>query len=320
MANSITHAALPYPIYNARFTLLIPYLASDGTPTDPTTPDTEISIDGAAFADCAEEVTTISGSNGQGYITLSGAEMKCSAAGLAAKVASGPKPTLGTIIPRNLPIVSSSTLSAGSAGGGTLGTILGFDVTGCFIRTTGGTGGGGTNGANNQARRIMTYNVLTGVFTVAPNFETTPDATTTYDILLPEGMTLGMLGALLPSLYRYTAVGGDATHIDLPAGANVGDGDTIELNNGSSAIVGTNGVDTSVIAPNIRVTLLQKWNKTNASAGVIAWVRKVGGAVPVIAALNASGTPKVSVAAILDKSLGVTGNPSDGTGYVDVIP
>lgn len=199
MANSISHASLPYPIKNARFTLVVPFLDADGDPTDPTTPDTEVSQDGGAYADAAEEVTTVTGSNGTGYVTLTGAETNNSAVAVAFKVASGPKATLATLYPKNLAIVGSGTLSAGSAGGGTLGTILAYDVTGCFIRTTGGTGGGGTGGANNQARRIITYTPSTGAFTVSPNWETTPDNTTTYDVLLPEGVTLGMLKALNPA-------------------------------------------------------------------------------------------------------------------------
>lgn len=199
MANHISHASLPYPIKNARYTVLVPFLDSTGAPTDPTTPDTEVTQDVATFADATEEVTTITGSNGMGYVTFTGAETNNSAVGIAFKVASGPKPTLATLYPKNLAIVGSGTLSAGSAGGGTLGTLLAYDVTGCFLRTTGGTGGGGTGGANNQARRIITYNTGTGAFTVSPNWETTPDATTTYDVLLPEGVTLGMLKALNPT-------------------------------------------------------------------------------------------------------------------------
>lgn len=200
MANHPSHARLPYPIRNARFTLQIPYLDADGDPTDPTTPDTEISKDGGAFADCAEEVTTISGTNGVGYLTLSGAETDASIAALAAKVASGPKPTIATLHPRDLPILESGTAQAGAAGSLTLasGAPL-FDITGCFVRTTGGTGGGGTGGANNQARRITAYNTSTKVATVAPNWETTPDNTTTYDVLCPEGVTPGMLKALNPA-------------------------------------------------------------------------------------------------------------------------
>lgn len=191
MANHVSHAALPYPIKNARFTLPVTYLDADGDPTDPTTPDTEVSIDGAAFADCAEEVTTITGSNGAGYITLSGAETNGSMIVLAAKVASGPKATLATLIPRVLPVVSSGTAQAGGATSITLqagsNALHSTAFRGMFIVTTGGTGGGGTGGANNQARRITDYNASTLACTVAPAWETNPDATTTYEILAPEG-------------------------------------------------------------------------------------------------------------------------------------
>ncbi len=206
MSNSVSHAALPYPIKNARFTIAVPYLDADGDPTDPTTPDTEVSQDGGAFADAAEEVTTISGSNGLGYITLTGAETNNSIVGVCAKVTSGPKATIATLYPRVLASVGTGTLSAGSAGGGTLGTLLAYDVTGCFIMTTGGTGGGGTGGANNQARRIVTYNTSTGAFTVAPNWETAPSTDTTYSVLLPEGVTLGMLKTLNPATAGRTLV------------------------------------------------------------------------------------------------------------------
>lgn len=193
MANHVSHAALPYPIKGCRFTLLVPYLDSDGDPTDPTTPDTERSIDGAAFADCSEEVSTISGSNGMGYLTLTGAEMDCSLLALAAKVTSGPKATLATLYPRVLAQVDTGTLSAGSASGGTLETALHYNLVGCFIKTTGGTGGGGAGGANNQVRKILTYNASTGAFTVEPDWETAPSTDTTYAILLPDGVTIGML-------------------------------------------------------------------------------------------------------------------------------
>ncbi len=196
MANSVTHF-LDYPIANARYSLPLSFRTSAGTPTDPTSADTELSSDGgASFADCAEEVTT-GGGNGMGYLTLSGAETNNRMVLIAAK-SSNCLTTPAILQPRVLPILSSGTLSAGSSTGGTLGTILGYDITGCYIRTTGGTGGGGTGGANNQARRIITYTQATGAFTV-PAWETTPDATTTYDILLPEGATFASLKAVNPT-------------------------------------------------------------------------------------------------------------------------
>src|SRR5688572_3018323 len=149
MANHISHAGLF--VKGARHTIPVPYLDSSGTPTDPTTPDTERSIDGGAFADCAEEVTTISGSNGAGYLTLSGAETNCSLLVVAAKVASGPKTTLLCGSPRVLPVLYSGTASAGAAGSLTLASdvpAVASLLIGCIVKTTGGTGGGGTGGAN----------------------------------------------------------------------------------------------------------------------------------------------------------------------------
>lgn len=189
MANHFSHAALPYPIRNARFTVQVGYLDATGTPTDPVTPDTEISKDGGAFADCAEEVTTITGGNGVGYITLTGAETDASMVALAFKNTPGPKNSLiPDLRPRKLPFLFAGTLTAGSASGGTLATDvpnIGGIVTGCILLTTGGTGGGGTGGANNQARMI-TVSAANRVITVSPNFEVALDNTTTYQVLLTE--------------------------------------------------------------------------------------------------------------------------------------
>jgi hypothetical protein len=201
MANSLTHIA-PFCIKKCLFTLEVAFATSAGVPTDPTTPDTEISSDGGAtFADCTNEITT-GGTNGAGYLTLTSAETDNNVLWIAAKSANCTT-TLIPIYPRVLASVGTGTLSAGSAGGGTVGTLLAYDVTGCFIKTTGGTGGAA--GAL-QVRKIVTYSTITGAFTVAPNWETTPDATTTYDVLLPEGVTLGMLRTLNPTTPGRTAV------------------------------------------------------------------------------------------------------------------
>lgn len=190
MANHISHASLPYPVKGCRFTILVPYLDADGDPTDPTTPDTERSIDAASFADCTEEATTITGSNGMAYITLTGDEMNGSAIAVAAKVASGPKNTLATLYPRTLPIVQSGTAQAGAAGTITLSTgALQIDdfYNGCIVRTTGGTGGGGGSGSlGNQARVITDYVGSTRVATISPSWETNPSTDTTYEVLRTE--------------------------------------------------------------------------------------------------------------------------------------
>jgi hypothetical protein len=101
MANSTNDAALPYPIHGARYTIQIPYVDADGDPTNPTTPDTEISRDGGTFADCTEEVTVIGGNNGVGYITLTGDELYASMVAVCAKATSGPKAKQLTLNRRN---------------------------------------------------------------------------------------------------------------------------------------------------------------------------------------------------------------------------
>jgi len=184
MSNHYSHAALPYPIRNARYTIAIPYLDADGDPTDPTTPDTEISKDAGSFADCTEEVSTITGSNGMGYITLTSSEMDASLVCLAAKVASGPKATLAMLQPRILPVLHNGTAQAGANTSITLAsTAPAYDLIGCIVRTTGGTGGGS---GGNQARVITAYDTSTKVATISPAWETNPSSDTTYDILLTD--------------------------------------------------------------------------------------------------------------------------------------
>lgn len=188
MATHFSHAALPFPVKGARYTIPISWLAADGTPTDPSSPDSEVSKDGGAFADCTEEATIISGAVGAGYLTLTGAEMNATLVKVAAK-GTGPKTTLVDLAPRILPVVLSGTATAGTSSTIKLPVAAcrcdGYYI-GCIIKTTGGTGGGGTGGANNQARMITGYVGSTRVATIEPAWETTPDATTTVEVLLTE--------------------------------------------------------------------------------------------------------------------------------------
>jgi hypothetical protein len=190
MANSISHASLPYPVKHARYTVLVPFLDASGTPIDPTSLDTEVSQDNGSFADAAEEVTIATGGRGMGMLTLSGAETNNSAVGVWFGCATA-KATLMTLYPRVLPILESGTAQTGGASSITLASgAITQDLRGCIVRTTGGTGGGGTGGAANQARVITAYNVLTKVATVEPAWEANPDSTTTYDVLITEMWTL----------------------------------------------------------------------------------------------------------------------------------
>ncbi len=220
MANSILHAALPYPVKHARFTIQLPFWDSNGDPVDPAGSDTEFSLDGAAFTDCAEEVAAISGSDGFGIITLTGAETNGSAVAIASKTTGTSsivaKGTLASLNPRVLPIYSASTATAGSSSTITLAADApNCNLVGCIIRTTGGTGGGGTGGANNQARVITAYDRNTKIATIEPNWETSPDGTTTYDILITE-MSSGLDTTFIETNYdAYGADPGTATGVDI---------------------------------------------------------------------------------------------------------
>lgn len=134
-------------------------------------------------------MTTVTGANGTAWLTLTGAEMDASMVALAGKVASGPKNTLiPDIRPQVLGILFSGQATAGTTGSITLATDVppvAKLLIGCIVRTTGFTGGGGSGGANNQARVITAFS--TGrVATVVPNWEVAVDNTTTYEILVTE--------------------------------------------------------------------------------------------------------------------------------------
>ena len=261
---------MPYPVKNARYTVQVPYLDEDGDPTDPTTPDTEISQDGGAFTDAVEEVTTITGANGAGFITLTGAEMNNSAVFISFKVASGPKATLMTLYPRLLPVLENGTAQAGAAGSITLASgAAAYNLTGCIVRTTGGTGGGGTGGANNQARIITAYNTSTKEATVAPNWEVTPDSTTTYDVLITDIA----VNAVITRALRPTT---DGRTLDVSAGgeggvdwANVGSPSTVVGLSGTTVKTATDvETDTADIQGRLPTTLVS--GRIDASVGAMA--------------------------------------------------
>jgi hypothetical protein len=199
MAVHASHSALPYPVKGARFSLLLEHYASTtNIPTDPGTPDTERSLDGAAFADCTEEVSVITGSNGMSLMTMTGDETNCSALAIASKAGSGSTTFLQRLYPRVLPAILSGTAQAGAAGTITLPSAASQKddaYNGCIVKTTGGTGGGGGSGSqNNQARVITDYVGSTRVATISPSWETTPDATTTLEVLMTDMAVNAMIG------------------------------------------------------------------------------------------------------------------------------
>ena len=221
MAVSVTHGALPFPVKNARYSLDLTFLDADGDPVDPTALDSEFSLDNGAFTDCAEEVTLAANARGGGTLTLTGAETNGSLLKLWIGCATAKAPMV-TLAPRVLPIIGAGTAAAGAAGTLTLPAALirpaGY-WDGIIIRTTGGTGGGGAGGLANQAR-VVTASTAAGVLSVVPNWETTPDGTTTFDLCGSE-LWIGpasLAGLATGIVYGpVTAAGGSVTSLTFPA-------------------------------------------------------------------------------------------------------
>lgn len=185
MGLSLTHADLPYPIRSARFSALVEWRTTDGTLTNPTSPDTEYSTDGGAtFADCALEVAP---TDGHGYITLTGDELANAAVKVQSKGTGVLTATLD-LYPRDLPVYVTGTAQAGAASTITLASTASAtddEYNGMLVRTTGGTGGGaGSGDYSNQARVVIDYVGATKVATISGTWQTNPSSDTTYDLLV----------------------------------------------------------------------------------------------------------------------------------------
>jgi hypothetical protein len=325
MAVHASHASLPYPVKNARFTFQCPVLrsATDGTLIAPSTPDSEFSLDNGNFADCAEELTSAGTNRGSGIITLTGAETNGSVVGYYLG-STGALPTSLELYPRELPILSTGTLAAGSAGGGTLQAsgLPGYSLVGAIIRTTGGTGGGGTGGANNQARVIATHTVSSGAFTVIPNWETTPSTDTTYDILQTDLLVVAAKAnatawngtAIADDIYDLlgivaigTAQSVDATHIQLAAATAITDdviiGATVHVYSS------TNGFHERRI--------ITDWVSSTDTALVDAWTQTPTGTIKYIVYATAPGSVSSPIPADLRWMLGGAQSATDLKDFAD---
>jgi hypothetical protein len=226
MSTSITHL-LPYPIKGARYTIKTAMSDGNFDFATATTPVVNISKDFAAAATGTESLSFLAGVlAGIGIWTATGDETNC--VSLDVKFSDTDdiaKPTVHTLTPLELPIFTSGIMTAGAASTATIATGL-PDLKGCILKTTGGTGGGGGSGSrDNQARFITAYNSTTGVATIAGTWETNPDATTTYAVLVTEysHAVLTTLTALTDDAIEDLANG----LLDLPDGVEA-NGDLID--------------------------------------------------------------------------------------------
>jgi hypothetical protein len=168
------------PIWGCPFTLRFP-VGTDAGDLETglaAAADSELSLDGGAFADCANEIAEI-GTDGWYSITLEAAEMQASS--VAYKMISGSYGYHATLCPVRCGTVATGTAAAGGAATLTLAagsTIVDDEYVGYILQLTGGTGSG-------QAARIIDAVASTRVLTVQADWLTQPDETTTYAVLIP---------------------------------------------------------------------------------------------------------------------------------------
>jgi hypothetical protein len=172
-------------------------LDADGDPVTGETCDSEISKDGDTGADCTNEGTeitfTTATNKGMYYLTLTATELTCSIAAITI-YASNSKATPIVLYPIVLPKIEDDTAQAGAAGTITLHSgakAIDEFYNGCIIYLDGGTGSG-------QVRMIDDYVGSTKIASVTPDWSTTPDNTSTFQVYVPLG-NMHVLLAKMPS-------------------------------------------------------------------------------------------------------------------------
>jgi len=175
--------AHPFPIYNARFRLIVPLLDADGDPISPSSPDTELSQDLGTFADATNEATEIATSSGVVYIDLIATELDTTSTAVRVQ-STGAKTTIAVLNPRRLPIIRTGTAQAGAATTITLdsgASAIDDYYVGCYVNCTNDT----PANVRGQARMIIDYAGSTKIATVA-TWGTNPSSSTTFEILATE--------------------------------------------------------------------------------------------------------------------------------------
>lgn len=82
--------ATPFPMKNVAYRVTFPILDADGDlVTGATSPDSEVSKDGGAFADCTNEATEIATSSGMYYLDLTSTEMNADTVAIIVKSGNG---------------------------------------------------------------------------------------------------------------------------------------------------------------------------------------------------------------------------------------
>ncbi|MBN1609243.1 MAG: hypothetical protein JW940_21615 [Polyangiaceae bacterium] len=172
--------AKPDPIKGVAHRITFPLFDSAGAlKSGATGLDSEVSLDGGAFADCTNGATEITTSSGMYYLDLTAAEMDADTVAVIVK-ATDALTTPIVLYPRTTPLVHAlevGTATAGSASTITLAATapaVADIYNWCVISLIAGTGAG-------QSRLIQDYS-SGRVVTVADNWVTNPSTDTVYCI------------------------------------------------------------------------------------------------------------------------------------------
>jgi hypothetical protein len=174
------------PIYGCKHREYLTLVDSAGAVITPSSPDTELIIDGAAAADATNELTEIS--SGDCYLDFTYTEMSAQAI-LVRPKSTGALTRAFTLFPQRLPILRSGTAQAGAAGSITLDSGASAKdgaYVGCIVRASNNT----PSGIRGEWRKIMGYTGSTKVATVAPDWDNTPTSSTTFEILVPSDLSM----------------------------------------------------------------------------------------------------------------------------------
>jgi len=177
------------PIYNCKHREYIELVDSGGAAKALADGDTELSKDGAAFADSAVEMSEIS----TGFCSLdfpySEMAYKC--------VVVVPKSTdaltrVIKLFPQRLPVLRSGTAQAGGVSTMTLDASASAKdgvYVGCLLRCSNNT----PAGVQGDVSKIIGYVGETKIATVADAWTDTPTSSTTFEVLVPSDMSLSTL-------------------------------------------------------------------------------------------------------------------------------
>lgn len=231
-----------YPIYNARFRLIVPLLDADGDPVSPSSPDTELSQDMGTFADATNEATEIATSSGVIYVDLIATELDTKSTVVRVQ-STGAKTTIAVLNPRRLPILRAGTAQAGANSTVTLdasASAIDDYYVGCYVNITNDT----PSGALGQARVIVDYVGSTKVATIEGTWGTNPSSSSTFEILLTAESQFRQsnLSAIL------------GTAVSTPATAGILDVNVKNIDNDAASASGTVTFPNATIASTTNIT------------------------------------------------------------------